>query len=102
MKAVSVALVEPRQPSEHRNEENADEGAKGGGDRRSGRSNRKSSNRNNSQSGGESDEKLQREVEKLRRKQERLISILVEKGIMQPGEIDGLPAEVAAEASAEA
>jgi CspA family cold shock protein len=30
------------------------------------------------------------QVEKLRRKQERLISLLVEKGVLAPGEIDGL------------
>nr|MBA3936700.1 hypothetical protein [Planctomycetota bacterium] len=29
-------------------------------------------------------------VDKLRRKQERLISLLVEKGVLAPGEIDGL------------
>jgi cold shock protein len=33
-------------------------------------------------------------VDKLRRKQERLISLLVEKGILAPGEIDGLEGAV--------
>lgn len=36
------------------------------------------------------DDRLQGEVEKLRRKQERLISLLVAKGVLAPGEIDGL------------
>ena len=30
------------------------------------------------------------QLEKLRRKQERLISLLVEKGVLAPGEIDGV------------
>jgi CspA family cold shock protein len=36
------------------------------------------------------------QLEKLRRKQERLISLLVAKGILAPGEIDGLDSVVAA------
>ena len=34
------------------------------------------------------------QLEKLRRKHERLISLLVEKGVLAPGEIDGLEAAV--------
>ncbi len=34
------------------------------------------------------------QLDKLRRKQERLISLLVEKGILAPGEIDGLDAAI--------
>ncbi len=33
---------------------------------------------------------LMQQVEKMRRKQERLISLLVEKGVLAPGEIDGV------------
>jgi CspA family cold shock protein len=42
------------------------------------------------QSGGDSDSAEQ--LDKLRRKHERLISILVEKGVLAPGEIDALAA----------
>ena len=54
--------------------------------------------------GGANTDKLQETVDRLRRKQERLLSLLVEKGVLAPGDIDGLdgtrtvtPAEPAAE-----
>lgn len=47
----------------------------------------------NGQSNGSDDNG---QLEKLRRKQERLLSLLVEKGILAPGEIDGLDAAVEA------
>lgn len=110
MKAVGVALVEPRPVSENRQEEEGD--YQDGGERRPQRSNRKSSNRKNSggnngnanasnAAASESNEKLQREVEKLRRKQERLLSLLVEKGVLQAGEIDGPVAELATDTAAD-
>ncbi|MBA3709006.1 MAG: hypothetical protein H0W83_09335, partial [Planctomycetes bacterium] len=34
-------------------------------------------------------------IEKLRRKQERLINLLVEKGILAPGDVDGVEASAA-------
>ncbi|MFW5845112.1 MAG: cold shock domain-containing protein [Planctomycetota bacterium] len=40
---------------------------------------------------GRGDERLREDLDKLRRKQERLVSLLVEKGVLQPGEIDELP-----------
>jgi CspA family cold shock protein len=46
------------------------------------------------------DERLQSEVEKLRRKQERLISLLVAKGVLAPGEIDGLEGTQAVDSAA--
>lgn len=41
-------------------------------------------------------ERLMDEVEKLRRKQERLISLLVAKGMIEPGAVDGVQDEAAA------
>lgn len=83
MKAVSVTLLEPRQESDNRRSNSNDGGR---------RSNNRSSRSSGLQAAAGGDEKLQREVEKLRRKQERLISLLVEKNILTPGELDGLPA----------
>ena len=95
MKAVSVTLLEERQESEYRRPEQAQDEQQGGQKQRSARKS-KSNNTNNNQAAAAAipasanDERLEREVEKLRRKQERLISLLVEKNILAPGEIDGL------------
>ena len=84
MKAVSVTLLEERREPEHRKQ--------GGGEgRRKENNGYRSNNRSAAQDGAGGDERLEREVEKLRRKQERLISLLVAKNILTPGEIDGLP-----------
>ena len=87
MKAVSVTLLEERREPEHRKQQ-------GGGENRrkenGGRRNERSQHQHAAPAAA-GDDRLEREVEKLRRKQERLISLLVEKNILSPGEIDGLP-----------
>lgn len=125
MKAVSVALVEPRverpqgegefggqeDPDERDNPrprfgeraprasfDQGDRGADRGGERperfdRPERAPRAPRSFNNANSNGADDNG---QLEKLRRKQERLLSLLVEKGILAPGEIDGLDAAVEA------
>lgn len=82
MKGVSVSLVEPRQPRREFRERGEREGE---GDFRP-RAPRPRSDRPDE--GGS-------EIQKLRRKQERLITLLVEKGILAPGDIDGLEGSVA-------
>jgi cold shock CspA family protein len=109
MKAVSVALTEPRQPRQGR-EENGDFAEQGERDQRDRgeRGERDQRDRGEGGEGGEGGEQRPRsarpprsrpsrgegdaggEVQKLRRKQERLITLLVEKGILAPGDIDGL------------
>ncbi len=92
MKAVSVTLLEERQESEYRRPEQSQDEQQGGQKQRSGR-NSKNNNASHAAAAAPasaSDERLEREVEKLRRKQERLISLLVEKNMLAPGEIDGL------------
>ena len=103
MKAVAVALIEPRQVRP-----GGDDGGFGGDDRGFGGDDQghgQQDNRDNPAfqaprrrdaapapraprrfEGGADDGQL----EKLRRKQERLISLLVEKGMLAPGEIDAL------------
>lgn len=94
MKAVAVALVEPRQARA------GDDGGFGGEERGFGGDDRdnpafQAPRRRDPApapraprrfEGGADDGQL----DKLRRKQERLISLLVEKGILAPGEIDAL------------
>ncbi len=96
MKAVSVGLVEPRAPRPE------GEGDFGPDDR----DNRDSRDGRDGYAPRQRDPRPPRDhaprrfddapqgdsaaVDKLRRKQERLISLLVEKGILAPGEIDGL------------
>jgi cold shock protein len=96
MKAVGVALLEPRAPRPNRDEEYGeefnDQQPQDDRDDRDAPRHRepreprppKAARRNNSDDNGS--------LDKLRRKQERLISLLVEKGILAPGEIDGLDA----------
>lgn len=106
MKAVSVALVEPRLERPRFENEYEDDG---GGQERDERDNPRPrfqeraprqfdrperparAPRQDFDSGANDDQ-----LEKLRRKQERLISLLVAKGILAPGEIDGLDSVVAA------
>jgi cold shock CspA family protein len=111
MKAVSVALVEPRVIRPGR--EDGGEGYEdGGGDDRDSRDSRDAYPPRAPRDAREprphhapsaaprrasgDDQGLL--VEKLRRKQERLISLLVEKGLLTPGEIDGLDGNAAAKA----
>lgn len=85
MKAVGVALLEPRVPRPNRHDDfvrndreprrNGDEYAR---PERAERPVRRD------------DGDTAAQLEKMRRKQERLISLLVEKGVLQPGEIDGV------------
>ena len=96
MKAVSVGLVEPRAP---RPEGEGDFGPDDR-DQRDSRDSRDSYPPRQRDARPPRDSEPRRfddapagdsaAVDKLRRKQERLISLLVEKGILAPGEIDGL------------
>ena len=107
MKAVEVDLLDPRPPQEdrpRRQQNDRDGGYERSSDRdrersprnergsdRYDRNNSRSSSRGSSyNSGGSFGGGDDVAVEKLRRKQERLISLLVEKGILAPGEIDGI------------
>jgi CspA family cold shock protein len=100
MKAVSVALLEPRvlRPQQ---DEGGDANGFGGDDRdnrdayhqaprREARPPRPARRSFTDEPAGNP------QLEKLRRKQERLISLLVEKGILLPGEIDGVAGGVSA------
>jgi protein lin-28 len=111
MKAVSVALVEPRavRPGGGRDDEFGGEAGGGYDDRddrdaggyqqqqrapreRDSRPPRAAAPRDERPAGGD----------KASRKLERLISLLVEKGVLAPGEIDGLTQSAAAGAPADA
>lgn len=90
MKAVSVSLVEPRQPRPAR-EENGDfqqdappADADGGYRQRPAPRPARPRPPRDGGDGGD--------VQKLRRKLERLITLLVEKNVLQPGDIDGMDA----------
>lgn len=93
MKAVGVALLEPRVPRAEY--DNHSHGGDSDGDNRDLGSPRMREPREPRQyrsapHGGGKGENLAAQLEKLSRKQERLISMLVEKGILAPGEIDGV------------
>lgn len=95
MKAISVGLLEPRAARPARPPgmpEGNDRPQRGGdrGDRGDQGGHRYAPGRfgDRPQRGGDDD--VAGQVERLRRKQERLISLLVEKGLLQPGEIDGV------------
>ena len=77
MKAVAVSLLEERPPQESRDNYHQDDGDDGYDDRPA----------RGSRNGGGADSEA---LDKMRRKQERLISLLVEKGLLQPDEIDAL------------
>ncbi len=105
MKAVGVALLEPRAPRPNRDDDYGDNGDYDDRDNRDAprRESRPPKARRSHNSHADDNGQL----EKLRRKQERLISILVEKGVIAPGEIDGLeaaqaPASADEEAAAQA
>lgn len=90
LKAVQVELTSERAPDDSPFGREDDRGGRydrPGSDRgpRYDRSDRRAGARR-----GGGDERLTAEVDKLRRKQERLISLLVAKGVLAPGEIDGL------------
>jgi cold shock CspA family protein len=77
MKAVSVALLEPRQAKPSRQSEN-------GEDRPRSRNGEGRQRRDDRAEGGD----LAQTVERLKRRQDRLIAVLIEKGLLAPGEID--------------
>ena len=98
MKAVSVSLVEPRVPRPNRHEDSGREGNGNGYGEPQEREPRRNERRDYERAtrGGGSDQQdvseLEAQLEKMRRKQERLISLLVAKGLLAPGEIDGVEA----------
>lgn len=89
MKAVSVALVEPRQPRPRSEEPRREERDQGRFQRRDDRGDR-GFDRGDRGGDQQAIEDLTVQLDKMRRKQERLISLLVEKGIIGPGDIDGM------------
>ncbi len=100
MKAVSVALLEPRAVRPGRDDFGGDQGGSyddrddrdaGYPPRREQRAPRSAPRRDERPAGG---------TDKAGRKLERLISLLVEKGVLAPGEIDGLEQGAAASSSA--
>lgn len=85
MKAVSVALTEPRKPrpeGEFQGAQGDGGGQRGGYDRPAFRERREYRPRDTPAPAGGDD--------RMRRKLERLISLLVAKGVIAPGEIDGV------------
>jgi len=93
MKAVSVALLEPRVPRPDRHEDFVR--GDGDGDQRDQRDQRRPERRDHERAprGQDMDagtDEFIGQLDKMRRKQERLISLLVAKGVLAPGEIDGV------------
>ncbi len=86
MKAVSVALLEPRAPEAPRGDYDAPPRREYDAPRRDLATPRRDFGGSRQKDGGAGDG----EVEKLRRTQERLISLLVEKGLLAPGELDAV------------
>jgi len=118
MKAVSVSLVEPRLQSagggrnhhDHQDDNGDSDGDRaprqrsyGDGERRGGyeRRDNDAPARERGGSGGRSIEDVAVMLDKMRRKQERLISLLVEKGLLSPGDVDGSADAAAAQAGEE-
>lgn len=105
MKAVSVALLEPRAVRPGREDDFGD-GADGGGyddrdDRDAGAYQKRAPRERDSRPPRDSrDAAPAASNDKASRKLERLISLLVEKGVIAPGEIDGLAQSAAAGAPA--
>ncbi len=109
MKAVGVALLEPRAPRPNRDDEYGEEfndqqpqddrDDRDAPRQREAREPREPRAPKARRANGSDDNGL---LDKLRRKQERLISLLVEKGVLAPGEIDGLEAAVAPAIEAQA
>jgi cold shock CspA family protein len=93
MKAVQVALLDPRPPEPPRQQRDYDDYGSNGhrGDRhdRHDRHDRSDRHDRGPRSRGGDDRSAQK-LEKAERKLERLISLLVDKGVMSPGEIDGI------------
>ena len=90
MKAVSVQLLDPRPPEperEPRQPRDSYRNERSGRDEQSGGYRNERPSRNSAfQAGGDA----AAEVRRLRRKVERLISILVERDVLSPGEIDAV------------
>ncbi|MFW5829331.1 MAG: cold-shock protein [Planctomycetota bacterium] len=91
-KAVSVELLEPRQEQDNRRNGTSNNRRTQDRERRPPRRER----RDDADLG-----QLQEQLQRLRRKHERLISLLVEKEVLAPGEIDQLPGLEEITASAE-
>ncbi len=87
MKAVAVNLLDEREPEEDRGNRRNNDYEDDGYDRRPARA---AGGYQNGDGGGDN-----RALDQMRRKQERLISLLVEKGVLQPGEIDALSGDLA-------
>jgi cold shock CspA family protein len=96
MKAVSVSLLEPRIARGPRPDESGDQGP---GEQRPPRVRSERPRREDRQSNRNDEGKDT--VDKLRRRQERLINLLVEKGLLTPGEIDSLDAQTASASAGE-
>ena len=88
-KAVAVELLEER--VERRRDDNRRNNTNGNGNGGRRQERRPRSDDRYVASGGDDDGRLAQAVDKLRRKQERLVNILVEKDVLAPGEIDQLP-----------
>jgi len=99
MKAVSVSLTEPRVPRPNRHDDFARDGDGNGAQEREPRRNERRDYERATRPGDDQQDigELEAQLEKMRRKQERLISLLVAKGLLAPGEIDGVEAQPAAQ-----
>ena len=100
MKAVSVSLLEPRVPRPNRHEDVGGRDGNGYGEAQA-REPRRNERRDYERATRPDDHsdvgELEAQLEKMRRKQERLISLLVAKGVLAPGEIDGVEAAQSAQ-----
>ncbi len=102
MKAVSVSLLEPRLPRTPPRGEQQDDREPPRRDYREGREGREGRDRPDrperaehqdlGRFAGDSESDAAQLLDRMRRKQERLISLLVSKGVLAPGEIDGVDA----------
>lgn len=99
MKAVQVGLLEPRREDD-RPQRGGPRGG-GGGYQRDGYRSGGGGGRRPGGPGGPGGDRLRDQVDALRKKQERLVSLLVEKGVLEPGEIDNLENAVKSAATAE-
>jgi cold shock CspA family protein len=99
MKAVSVSLLEPRVPKPSRHEDFVRDGNGAQDHHQEPRRSERREYERAPRGRGESDDsysEIESQLEKMRRKQERLISLLVAKGVLAPGEIDGVEAQAPA------
>ncbi|HYE04913.1 MAG TPA: cold shock domain-containing protein [Planctomycetota bacterium] len=95
MKAVSVSLLEPRLPrTPPRGEPQDDRDPPRREHRDRDRHDRpeRAERHDHGRFAGDSESDAAQQLDRMRRKQERLISLLVSKGVLAPGEIDGVDA----------